>query len=1480
MKKLLKMLVPVTALAFSAATAEAADIYGAMYMSDDWSSSGTFVNKRAIYSFNPENMDGYTRHTPEGSITVSNGGAYANGYYYFLNGNASYTGVNMTFNKLNTNTWVVEDQSGHIGNTKTLAYDLAYDYTTGKMYASSFNFNDSDMPYVLREVDLETGEFSDVARLGTAYTGIAFDADGQLYGFTKASSYPYAISLHKINKTTGEATKIGELGYNQKSSACGAVMDYSTGKLYYATRTFTYDSYYQETYSDVLLEVDVKTGAATVAGNLGSGVQFTSLFAIDTHPKAPATPADLTFEFDKGDMNRGVVKFTAPSKDYSGNPISGALMVTMTVDGKSTTMRTSAGATFTSSPLTLEGTGNHEISVVLMDAARRNSIPAKIKVYSGEDLPGKVTDINVTTTPRGETATVTWTPAETGKNGGFVDASKLTYKVIRRPDMLTVAEGLTECKFVDTPDRSMLLSQYEIVAVSEVGSSESAYSSTIRVGKPYVVPYLETFDTVSNYNAFTSIDVDGDERKNGDADDGNVWMYHPTNREAIWWLAYGGERRCANDWLISPTIEFQPGHVYRIDCDIHGYTGDYDWISSTFRIALGSEPTAEAMTNEIFSRSYTGSIRTHASSLFQPNEGDCRVGFYVWNNGYDHMGLDNIYIRYYGPSTIPGACTQLKGEKQDDKVAITFHTPAVTVVGDKLTSLKAAYVYRAADEALVAKMDNPAIDSDVTLYDNKPVFGVNNYIIVVENESGEGMEAYLSVNTCPDVPVDVQNVTVQAQNRGMDAMISWTYPSDMKGANGEVIDPSELSYSILRGTNIYNLVEIASGIKDTKYLDADVTSSFSARQELLVYSIVAETAGGVSKGSTAEILMGIPYELPVNEGFTNNGIRPWQNINGNSASWSQATTGYDPRADSFDGDGYLISFSPSFDNRVGSCDYASAYVNLSGMLKPYITFAVYHDDIDNLDGASVQAGVIAAVDGIAGEVELVGSPIPARGEKGWKEYTVSLEKYAACDRVRIVFRGIGYKRNGHIHVDKLYIGGEKPEYDVRMTTLSGPSNAVMGRSNTYTAFVENSGKNAQENCSVEFYVNGEKAYSKSISLAVGAMEEVTFDYKPELNNDEYTVALVARIVSDKDDNANNNDASMNVNAICPLLPYVSEIQAHTVDGKHVQLSWNEADAYPQSASVMDNLESYPAFSITGAGDWKFVDKDGLNTLPAIGSSTGTTYTWTNSGLPQAYIVFNPVSVGIGDLCTPRSGKLCFVSFATTTQNDDWLISPMLAGTKQTVVFYARCLYAAAGPDEKFEFWYSTTGNNVEDFIKMGVAQTVSSDTWRRFSYNLPAGARYFAVRCVSENQWGLMLDDFEYTPAQGSVELYGYNVYRDDELIAQEVPMTSHLDENVDLSNERSYHVSVVYEEGESIYSKKALVDASGVDYVESAQVSVFAQDGSINVLGAQDQYLAVYSTDGRTIYGFVATASEKLDVAPGIYLVAVGNTTYKVIVK
>ncbi len=113
-------------------------------------------------------------------------------------------------------------------------------------------------------------------------------------------------------------------------------------------------------------------------------------------------------------------------------------------------------------------------------------------------------------------------------------------------------------------------------------------------------------------------------------------------------------------------------------------------------------------------------------------------------------------------------------------------------------------------------------------------------------------------------------------------------------------------------------------------------------------------------------------------------------------------------------------------------------------------------------------------------------------------------------------------------------------------------------------------------------------------------------------------------------------------------------------------------------------------------------------------------------------------------------------------SDDWLISPKLSGEAEIVSFFVHSVDVLGHGAETFEVLYSGNSTDTDDFTLVENGQQEAPAEWTEVQFEIPEGGRYFAIRCVSMENFALMIDDITYSPISfGNISLLGYNVYRD-----------------------------------------------------------------------------------------------------------------------
>ena len=410
------------------------------------------------------------------------------------------------------------------------------------------------------------------------------------------------------------------------------------------------------------------------------------------------------------------------------------------------------------------------------------------------------------------------------------------------------------------------------------------------------------------------------------------------------------------------------------------------------------------------------------------------------------------------------------------------------------------------------------------------------------------------------------------------------------------------------------------------------------------------------------------------------------------------------------------------------------------------------------------------------------------------------------------------------------------------------------------------------------------------SLAAQSSVNVEISYTPsiEMAGSELTVYGVVGYDSDEkqDDNRTKTAVVTKVNG--SSYPVATGLTGSR-EGAAIKLAWSAPSlSKPVAEVVTDGFEDYDPFTINGFGAWTVADVDGGNTYVF-----GESQSWPNAGQPQAFMIFDMNSehiAGLGvderfmmDSSHGSQLAVCWSSDPQTTDlghNDDWLISPRLADGGQTVSFQAKAYDSSF--TESIEVYYSTTGNAVEDFTNnLAKVSPVPADMWTTCTYDLPANATYFAIRCVSANAFLLGIDNVVYKPQPVLPErlaVESYNVYRNGELLDNTA--ATEFTDNAPADGDNVYAVSVVYNMGESILSVPCTVGTSGIADNSMDNIRVYEENGAIVIRGAEGKRATVSDMSGIVLHNDICSDVTVISVSRGVYVVKVNGKAIKVIVR
>lgn len=1362
-------------------------IYASIIYDDTWDATWSPSGDKAygICAMTPSAPSFTNVSGVNANLNAIGGGFYKDGHYYCI----SYWTAMGYYYVTTLNEWNVSDWT-LVRSTRTeideATSDMTYDPITDCVYGCFMKADNSGYEWGI--FDIETAKHQYVADLPERLAAVAADGKGGIFAIGARGV------LYSVEPATAKLTRIANTGHTAYHLGSG-VIDERTGDLYW----FCYPS---DTKSH-LFRVNTTTGECSLVYNLPKNEEFVGAFILP--PSAEGTAPDeveqLAAHFE-GTALSGSITFNLPTTDYDGNPLATKLNYFVELEGQTIASGDGRPGESISINYTAPKGEREYVFTVYADNGQKGA-PATLKVWVGGDAPKAVSDILTThTAASASSITVSWTAPSGTQHGGNVLG--YSYDVVRQPDGIIIASHTTATSITDNiPDTGHPVRYtYDITPYNGDYSGPTTSSAGIVAGS-ITLPYTENFDTEEDFNLFTVVDANKD---------GMTWTWHKLasgSKEATA-TCNTPERTPQDDWLITPALQLKKGQLYRLS---FYPTCRYNYYPQKISASLGRGISPADMTQTIVPTTVV-----KADLYDSPEKQQIVETFTVSDDGVYYIGLhaesdpdsyylhvDRLVVEVASSIGVPAAVSDLvvtPDANAELRATISLTAPAQTVVGNPLAAISRIEVRRG--ETLVKSFANPTPGSRLTFTDENAEEGYCTYSAIVFNGEGKSesssMTKWIGFDT-PEAPIAA--TVRRADGR---ALITWQAPQT--GTHGGVVVPERLTYDVLWSKGLTPVQLDVAGLSATDQ------PTLEAQQELIQYYVCAKAPNGKKSAYayTNKTIYGKPYELPLLESFAESAttVSPWfaTALQGDGwySTWNLTSRGLAPYVTSYDNDGGLATCALSeIGDRVR---YSTPLITLRGSERPQLEFFYYYDL-----GSKDRLHIDIAADG--GDYTTLSTIDYAaqKGETGWRKVSVNLNDYKNAEYVQIGF--VGERRDEtmhHIHIDHVAIGSLL-DYDLSLAALNVPRAFLVGQENTISASVENVGTKTVPSATVALYLNGEKVDTEQLKdVAPGTTETVEFVIVPAVNLGE-TSTVSAEVVSNLDLNTDNNASdNVSVRNQQPLFPAVTDLRilAQEETSGEVNLIWSEPDLNGKNGTlILDDFENYNPFIIENIGQWTLYD----GTLAYTYGVGGVTY--PHAYEPAAWQVFNPSAIGItADYWTPYSGDQILVSFDAATYDptdlnayvpptDHWLISPLLPGQAQTVTFMARSVTETYGA-ETFQLLYTTNDGVYADYFKVipGSAFEVGA-SWTKVSINLPKGARRFAIRHTSLNNYALLIDDVNYRSAEAvpqDLTLTGYNIYRDGRLL-NDAPSTATSFTDMPDDLDHNYNVTAVYTEGESAFS-------------------------------------------------------------------------------
>lgn len=1274
---------------------------------------------------------------------------------------------------------------------QSLAISMAEDPTTGIVYGLSCNEEEAVMNINRYNFSPEGYSYSKVATLSDEYdwNALACDNTGQLYGIYIVTAKDVGGGeiveksvLARIDKESGLVTPVGVTG-QCPAYLSDATIDEKTNRMYWTVAP--------DDGSGSLYEINLQTGAATYMCTFTYNEEVVCLHMVtpEAEDKAPNSPSSLRLNVTPGSLS-GNITFDAPTTLFDRTPARGEVSYTVTLDGNKIATGTTSYGGHETVPISVAGSGEKEFYVYCSNEAG-DSPRRKICGYMGMGRPVKTSSVELS---YGDgKMKLTWKPVSEVLDRGFINPADITYtihRVVNDGEPEIAAQGLGSTSFEEAMSEPEDLTKYYYTVTVCNGdmTSEAVGSNTISMGS-IGDSYFNNFDAPDALAGFTIIDANNDRVK---------W----TTLNGTARIAYSNySDRAMDDWLITPGIKLQGGKAYLVS-----FKARIE-LSSPERLEVcwGTEPTVAGMTGVLIEPTDISSRKFVELSAYMTPKADGT--YYVGIHGISepdryYLYIDDLSISSASSTDMPAPVSNLTASNNPDGEYITtlkFKTPSTDMGGKTLESINRIEIKR--EEAIIKTFDNPQPGVELSHTDILGRAGTYNYTVQAFNEFGGSELASLSQFVGTPIPAMPQNLTIAENQTGV-VTLSWDAVD--KDYQGNPINPARVKYQVYAPSgNSWSPVSSSS----TSETSVTIPVAGLGRQRFVQYAIFPSTDAGMGEGAVSEMIpVGTPHK-GLSESFTNSQLH---------YNWSIRTAGDNVEYGFVDDKAYTDLKSQDNDNGFfmitaqnpgEGAALISGKIDLSGINNPVLDFytaVVIPQNTNTIQVAVKEAG--------SSEFTDLDNPVTLGGiyDGCWGRIIAPLAAYSG----KIVQVRITCTVESHtlLALDNIRVEAGS-DRNLSITGISAPENVTPGTEYSVDVRVSNTGVEAAENFTVNLYVDGSQAATKTVGfLASGKTSTVSLTAAMHVLAEQSSDIHVSVDFSGDENPADNESAVLTVTPLISRLPAVTDLRGETDGNDKPHLLWSEPDMNAMEADpITCDFEDGNAFASEYDG-WVFVDVDGN---PVSAFSEPAIPGITNYVTKASFIVFdNSPYVEIFAGFDSHSGRKYLASFYSSKgyASDDWAISPELSGTRQTVRFHARG-YDEEYP-EKIEVYYSTGSTDPSDFIKInGVGGTIPKE-WTAIEFELPAGALRFAVRSCSSTGWMLMLDDFTFIPGGPGAEIgiLGYDIYRNGEKINSE-----YIEENeftdteaaADTSNE--YRVVAVYDKGMSAGSNSVTVITTGI---------------------------------------------------------------------
>lgn len=1345
-----------------------------------------------------------------------------------------------------------EDFSGYI-------MSVAYNDNAHDEFAYAFTLNGDASGYMFQIFNPDTWEHESVrddVPLKEVCLGMAFDTrNGKLIGITPENK------IVSVDPATGEETVLREYPDLLPLSQTEAMTYSPYDNAFVFVRP---DQYGEET---ELYYLDADTYELTDKANLYGTIQYPILITPNRQVEAaaPGIPTLSSLSFAGGALS-GTAVVTLPTETFGKTALAGTVNLTAYVDGESYA--------------TLSGAPGQDVTVTYTDLAagrhhfeftpEQNGLTGptvEANRFLGYDTPKAPENVRFI-----ENA-VSWDAVTATVNGGYLDTEALYYNVYIDGEKMNTEPVQATTLSVAIPEGKYATHTASVEAVNHDLTSALAYSNTLNYGDPF--PLTARFTpTQKEAKLFTPISTSGNYW--------NKWGFvQGDNYFSVTTTAYE-ESYASDEYLYLPPLSVPAtDNMIMVQYDVQ--TGD---AHENLSICWGTDTVPDQMTelvrhDELDAAEFT----TMKDYIVLPQADKLYLAFktHKTRDGYQ-MALKHFMVKVSDiPLTAPAAplnTAATPGAQGALTATVDFDMPMLDVAGNALNAATQLEATVTSPAGTVTATGLPGSHQSVEVATEQ---GYNDITV-----NAGGLDAKVRVYTGLDIPsaLTVLNVAPAADNMSM--TLNWQAPTT--GVNGGYIDPSKVTYTLCLPDGEYGSWQTHDDLGTAlSYTYTAPTDSLALYQ---VGILTSNQAGHLDIFRSTTQALGTPVQMPVEEVFSNYDFPVGPVYSEAPTDEYETQPGFSDLSywDVENGSTSLVLNSVQGHERSYS-RVVLPPISMEGATQPAIELTAYCAPdagkltltAESFDTAEpVKVGEFQDKSE-AKHMQRLRFLLPDEFKsKPWVSIKLTAEFEGEESMV-----AIGYIKVSNVH-----------DADIALTDMTAPQFLLTGQSVNIAATVSNYGLKAQMIPALECEIsNGERVLATLPMEAVDAPDLLEplgkLSYKLAWNPDveagagALTITVRAKV---NDMDASNNEKSAECIISRGNQPLITDLKAEPAGDGSAQLTWSE----PAIEDGAESFENYASFAYYNQlGDFTNIDADGQPCTYI----TAYDVPGANEPIAKGFQVFSQEEIDAiakavnraNDWCHPADGDKMLIAWAPYSvyigeglQADKWLVSPKVEAGSE----FSFQAYPVFTGSEDIEI-YTGTDADINSMTKLTAAHPFG-DEWTKYTFTLPDGHTYFAVRYVGTSDGGtaLAVDDFRYVKDGPAADrIVSYDIFRCGALMLEEQRCQgSFLDETAPAGN-MYYNVRPVLQGENGLYrgqySNTAFASVSGLESLASGR-AVLGQKQSIAVRGYQGETLRVYDIAGRLVAEFTPTSDNAvIPASAGIYTVqAEGAPAAKVLVR